>query len=245
MQVAHPSVAAAVAQHSDFLEDPFRRLWRTLDAMIAISFGDSEQSRRAAQEVGAIHRRVRGSTGKGEPYRATDPALLKWVHATLVDSGLVAYRRFFGRLTDREATEYVVEMNRLAVLMGVPEKRLEQDAASFSTYVRQVLRAMTVSEDARWLAPWIVRPPAPLALRPLTRFQELVTVGLLPESLREGYGLRWTPAQERLLRASEALARTVVPRLPGVLRRWPQARAADRRAAGTRSEGHVGLQRRA
>ena len=244
MQIAHPSVAAAVAQHSDFPANPFRRLWRTLDAMIAISFGDSEQSRRAAEGVGGIHRGVRGSTEEGNPYRATDPALLRWVHATLVDSGLAVYRRFFGRLSAEDADAYVVEMNRLAALMGVPERDLTRDADSFSRYVERMVASVTVSSDARRLAPSIVRPPVPPALRPVARFQELVTVGLLPEALREGYGLRWTVPRQRLLRASEAAARTVVPRLPGLLRRWPQARAAERRAAESPSEGDLGLQPR-
>src|SRR6266511_576882 len=54
MQLAHPAVAAGVAQHSDFPGDAFERLWRTLDTMLAITFGDSEQSRRAADRVNAV-----------------------------------------------------------------------------------------------------------------------------------------------------------------------------------------------
>ena len=51
MQIAHPSVAAGVADHSDFPAEPYRRLWRTMDAMLRVSFGDSEQSREAAEQV--------------------------------------------------------------------------------------------------------------------------------------------------------------------------------------------------
>jgi uncharacterized protein (DUF2236 family) len=36
MQVAHPKVAAGVAQHSDFQKDPFARLHRTMAAMWSI-----------------------------------------------------------------------------------------------------------------------------------------------------------------------------------------------------------------
>src|SRR6266540_2303101 len=58
MQIAHPSVAAGVARFSDFPADAFARLWRTLDAMLAVSFGDSEQATRAVEGVTAVHRRI-------------------------------------------------------------------------------------------------------------------------------------------------------------------------------------------
>jgi uncharacterized protein (DUF2236 family) len=231
MQIAHPSVAAGVAAHSDFPAEPFARLWRTLDAMLSISFGDDRQCRGAAARVDEIHRRVHGRTESGEPYSATDPDLLQWVHATLVDSGLVAYRGFFGRLSDRDAEAYHREMQRLAVLMGVPADILPPDLAAFTEYVDRTTAGLDVSEEARRLAPWIVRPPLSPALWPVARFQELVTVGLLPEPLRRAYGLRWSEGRARLLGASGAAARALVPRLPALIRRWPHARAAERRAA--------------
>ena len=42
MQLAHPLVAAGVADHSDFRSDSLRRLRRTLDSMLSIIFGDVE-----------------------------------------------------------------------------------------------------------------------------------------------------------------------------------------------------------
>ena len=42
-----------------------------------------------------IHEHVRGvDTVTGQPYAASDPALLLWVHATFVDSGIVAAALF-------------------------------------------------------------------------------------------------------------------------------------------------------
>jgi uncharacterized protein (DUF2236 family) len=235
MQIAHPSVAAGVAAYSDFPADPFARLWRTLDAMLAISFGDSEQCRHAAARVAEVHRGVRGRTADGKPYSATDPELLLWVHATLVDSGLVVYRRFFGPLSPPEAEGYHREMQRLALLMGVPEDILPPDLAAFTRYVDRTVGGLEVSEEARELAPWIVRPPVPVGLRPVAMFQELVTVGLLSQALRMAYGLAWSAGRERLLRGSEAAMRTVVPHLPALIRRWPHARAAERRARAFRA----------
>src|SRR5919197_1242574 len=49
MQVAHPLVAAGVAEHSDYRENPWARLFRTLDVTTRIVFGDAETSRQAAR----------------------------------------------------------------------------------------------------------------------------------------------------------------------------------------------------
>ena len=88
MQLAHPAVAAGVSDHSDFRDDPFVRLRRTLDASYAIVFGEADEAAEVAAAVRAVHATV---TGPG--YRADDPALLLWVHATLVDTALRIYER--------------------------------------------------------------------------------------------------------------------------------------------------------
>src|SRR5437899_9749022 len=71
MQLAHPGVAAGVAEHSDFRERPLRRLLRTLELTLALTFGTRERAMAAARQINGVHRRVRGET-----YSATDPDLL-------------------------------------------------------------------------------------------------------------------------------------------------------------------------
>ncbi|MGH2727734.1 MAG: oxygenase MpaB family protein, partial [Actinomycetota bacterium] len=61
LQLAHPMVAAGVAQHSDFASDPLKRLRRTLDATLAIVFGTIAEAERAAAQVRAVHNAVRGT----------------------------------------------------------------------------------------------------------------------------------------------------------------------------------------
>src|SRR5436305_13278138 len=63
LQVAHPIVAAGVTQHSLFLADPAgraRRLWRTLNTMFDMTFGQPEQVQHAADTINAILHRVNG-----------------------------------------------------------------------------------------------------------------------------------------------------------------------------------------
>src|ERR1700730_6171395 len=104
MQLAHPRVAAGVDDHSDFRTHPIRRLRRTVLMTMAIVFGERETALAAARSVNQAHGRV-----QGRDYRALDPDLLMWVHATLVDSALVTYETFVRRLPAHEREDFYEE----------------------------------------------------------------------------------------------------------------------------------------
>ncbi|MEA2704092.1 MAG: hypothetical protein QOD63_2037, partial [Actinomycetota bacterium] len=80
LQLAHPLVAAGVADHSEFESQPLHRLAGTLTAVLTATFGDRHQAEAVGRRVAAVHRRVTGTlsarTGPfpaGAPYRAADP----------------------------------------------------------------------------------------------------------------------------------------------------------------------------
>ena len=113
LQVAHPLVAAGVAEHSDYRQDLWQRLGRTLRALYLITFGTEAEAERAGAGVQAVHAHVWGRTRTqlgsfppGTPYAADDPELMLWVHATLVEASLSAYQRFEHALssTSRSST---------------------------------------------------------------------------------------------------------------------------------------------
>src|SRR5262249_23799688 len=57
MQLAHPKIAAGVADHSHFKQDPLGRLYRTMSTMWSITFGDISEARLALNRVKKpIHR---------------------------------------------------------------------------------------------------------------------------------------------------------------------------------------------
>src|SRR5690242_5430322 len=63
LQIAHPKVARGVAEHSAFTYERWgrvRRLRRTLDAMLALTFGRPEDAEAAAARINGIHDRVNG-----------------------------------------------------------------------------------------------------------------------------------------------------------------------------------------
>ncbi len=131
LQLAHPLVAAGVAEHSDFSTDPLRRLRGTLDATLTVVFGDRQQALAAAARVAARHRSVAGHTqlpvGRfpaGTAYRAADPELARWVHATLVWTALELFDALVAPLSLAHRSRYVREMTAFGQLFGVPEHLL-------------------------------------------------------------------------------------------------------------------------
>ncbi len=237
MQVAHPLVAAGVADHSDFTREPFERLWRTVDTALTVVFGDSDQAAAAVQRVTEVHRRVRGSRD-GVPYSALDPELLLWVHATLVDSSVAAYERFVRPLSATELERYYLEMRRMGTAFGIPPGLHPPTYRDFVAYLERAIAALRIGEESRRLAREVLSPPAPLVLLPLGLVSGLLSVGLLPAGIRRGLGLRWGPRAARAFEVASAGVRRTVPLLPDRLRRWPHAREAERRVAlGPRPSG--------
>ena len=242
LQLAHPKVARGVAEHSGFMTEPWgrlRRLHRTLGSMLALTFGSDDEAAAVARRINGIHDRVQGCLGEaagdapaGAPYSAHDPALLTWVHATLLDSFLLTYRLFVRPLSHAEADRYCTEVSGIEPLLGIPVGRLPRTDGDLREYLDEMLAsgALEVTDAARDLAREVIAPPAPRILRPLLRLAALPAVGLLPPAIRVAYGLPWDSRRERVLRVMAAAARSGLPLVPPVLRYWPAARRAARRA---------------
>lgn len=235
LQVAHPSVGAGVAQHSRYREDPWGRLTRTLEVTRRIVFGDTDEAELAAQRLHDVHAHVHGTIEEGshagEPYDATDPDLLLWVWATLVESALLVYTRYVGPLKVADVEAYYEEQKRFLAACGAPAAHAPETFAQFMHwYDETVEHVLEVTPAAQDVAEAILRPRRlPLPLRPLYDALNLATVGLLPPTLREQYGLSWGVQRERLLGAQTSLVRRLMPLVPALVRELPSARSAERR----------------
>jgi uncharacterized protein (DUF2236 family) len=242
LQFAHPLVAAGVAAHSPFRSEPWgrlRRLRRTVDAMLGLTFGTPGEAAAVAQTIRSVHEQVHGRLPApagvfptGTPYSAEDPALLRWVQNTLTDSHLLTYALFVGPLTPEEEDRYCAEVARMGPCLGIPEGSLPAHAAG----LRQDMEAMltrgqiVVSDTARMLARELLYPPTLGVAGPLAALMRLVTLGLLPPPIRAAYGFSWNARQERALRLSARSLRGLLPFVPSRLRYWGIARAALREA---------------
>lgn len=240
LQVAHPLVGAGVAEHSRYLTDRWGRLTHTLAAMRALIYGDEQTARRSAERIRRAHTRVNGVVAEGaaagSAYDATDPELILWVWATLVDTALLTYQRFVRPLAPAEAERYYQEQKRWAVACGMPDGYCPATLAEFAAYVEgNVAHTLAPTQAARHAAEIALNPIGlPRAASPLLGLARLPTIGLLPPTLRAPLKLRWTAAHERALLLMAGTSRGVVPALPSRLRHVPSARRAADRTRRTR-----------
>ena len=236
MQLAHPLVAAGVGAHSGFDARPLayvRRMRRTIAAMLSLTFGSEAEIRSTAERINAIHRRVHGRLEApvgpypaGTRYDATDPALLAWVHATLVDSQLRTYALFVGPLTGAEEDRYCAEAAQVGPRLGAPPGALPATRDGLDHYLREMQQAdrLAIGGQARRLAAALLALPGGPCVAPARWLGRLTTIGLLPAPLRNGYGYAWGERDARRLRAAAAALRAARRIAPPALREWPAAR---------------------
>lgn len=228
MQIAHPMVAEGVAHHSVF-SNSFRakigRFWRTLDRMLRLTFGSVDEVWKAAQSIDHIHARVHGER-EATRYSARDVELLKWVHATFIDSMLRTYSLFVRPLTPDELNDYVYKASIIGPLMGAPRGFFPETIDELQAYLRETLNKNILKVDAQTftLANYVLDGvPIPLLQHGMRWYLRLSTAALLPVSLREQYGLRLSKTEEGIFYLTAFISRILHRFLPTPLRRWKMA----------------------
>lgn len=238
LQLAHPMVAAGVAEHSDFRTDPWARLAGTLRSYLTIVYGTTPTARAEIRRLNTLHRDI---TGPG--YAAHDPDLSLWVHATLVESTIAVSDAWLEPMSRDRRAAYYLETRPVGRAFGVPDALLPPDIGAFDAYVAAMLAPtgpVHPTPIARDLAQAVLRPPlAPFAswlgALPVELYAWTLwpSIGLLPASVRDDYGLAWGP-RERLVSAWLVAGwRGWRPLLPASFRQMPKALAADRRMRET------------
>lgn len=212
LEIAHPLIAAGVAEHSNFRTDPLGRLQRTLDAMGAIAFGRRSHAVAAARSVERVHGSVKGVLGTDAGpfsaetfYHGRDPELMRWVWATLADTALVVYERFVETLDESARNSYFADHSRMARLLGIPADEVPANHAEFRSYFDAMLEGdtLTVTSTARDIAKSVLEPPV---RNSGTGTLRSVTAMLLPDRLRGEFGLRW---DERRAAKMESFTRSI------------------------------------
>ncbi|SFP00597.1 Uncharacterized conserved protein, DUF2236 family [Bradyrhizobium sp. Ghvi] len=225
LQLAHPWVAAAIAEHSNTLADPIGRFHRTFDIVFAMVFGSLDRAllssrqlhRRHSMIVGEMPETV-GPFAAGSHYCANDIPSLRWVHATLVETALMAHDLVLPPFSVEERERYWIESRTFGALFGLTADDLPADWSGFAAYTTAMVQSetLTVSPAARTIAaqifdgarPWL-RPP---------RWYRALTASLLPERLRLGFGFELDARDKRSADNALRWIKRLYPKLPDRLR---------------------------
>ncbi len=222
MQALHPLAMAGVDQHSDWRQDPVGRLAATNAYLATVTFGDRGSAERVAARVRRIHEHVRGvDTVTGQAYEAGDPVLLLWVHATFVESGIVAAGLFGTPLAAEDADRFVAEMVTEAELVGVPRHLVPASAADLGGYIASVRPELRCTPAARESMDYLLHPPGlDEDLAEIWQDVQEAAVAALPAWARDMYGYTAPPltgARRTEIHQALGVLDTVFLGEPGVL----------------------------
>ncbi|MFJ4374156.1 oxygenase MpaB family protein [Pseudomonas japonica] len=199
LQALHPLALAGVWDHSNFRQDMLGRLRRTSQFISGTTFGSTRDADWLIERVRTIHLQVVGTTPDGQPYAASDPDLLTWVHVAEVRSFLAAHLRYRNpNLSDTAQDAYYNEIALIAERLGarnVPRSR--QEVADYLRGMRPQLRC---DERSLEVVRVLLAAPAPSRLaQPVGKLMMQAGIGLLPDWAGDMLGLRQSPMKQRML----------------------------------------------
>lgn len=238
MQLAHPWVAAAIAEHSSALADPVGRFHRTFEIVFTLVFGSLDQAVATSKRLHRRHAAVTGSMPEGlgpysagSSYLANEASALMWVHATLIDTALVAYECVLPPLGPEARVRYYADARRLGAMFGIPPDIQPPDMPAFTGYVEAMLASdtLTVRREAREIGAGVLAGAGRL---PVPAWYRDVTAALLPERLRAAFELPFGDQERRRAARALRMVRHIYPVLPGRLRHVAPYREALTRLSG-------------
>jgi uncharacterized protein (DUF2236 family) len=245
LQLAHPWVAAAIAEHSRTLGDPIGRFHRTFSVVFTMIFGSLDQALEASRRLHRLHESITGILpgaagpfAAGSSYRANEIEALKWVHATLIDTSVLVYERLLGPLAPKQREQYYEETKLFAALFGIPEEALSPDWNSFVAYNRTMWESttLTVIPAARRIASQLMESPSSGGVR-LPEWYRALTALLCPPPIRQGFGGSFGEREKRQAETALRWITRLYPALPSHLRHVGPYLEAEARLSGRRQPG--------
>lgn len=224
LQIAHPAIGHAIAEHSNFSERPLDRLRGTMSYVYAVVYGTPGQVAAVRRVVNRAHARVRrrpDATSRG--YNAFDAETQLWVVATLYDTMVTVHEKIYGPLDEASADVVYREYARLGTALQLPGTMWPADRAAFRKYWDRTLAGLEANEVARRVARDLLYPSAgPVVMRLVMPLVRLITAGLLPRRLRKDFRLPWNQRHRFCFERTIDLFARVYPLLPQRLRHWPK-----------------------
>jgi len=212
LEFADPRVRSGVWDHSTFRVDPVGRMKRTgLAAMVTV-YGAASVAERMIAGVNRMHDRISGETGAGLAYRASDPELLDWVHATASFGFLEAYSAFAAPLAQAERDEFYREGRTAAALYGAVGAPASQ--SEMYELVEKFSRGFEASPVIFEFLDIVSSAPAiPQPFRPLQKPMVRAAISLVPADIRRRLNIESARCASRVDRALVRVAAALADRI--------------------------------
>lgn len=232
LQLAHPAIAAAGVQASDFRKDFVGRTFRTFKKNFSLVYGDLPTALAVADRVHAQHLVVRG---------ATDPTIARWVLATMIESTVRGFDVLMDPLPDDVREAFYQDMLLFGALFGVLPQHLPPDWPGFQRWFDDVLAGDTleVGDTAKELAGFLFEDGWNV-----WGLDRIFAAGVMPPRWRDAYGLSWSRRTRASFEVTRRTLRRTLRTVPKHLRYLPAWHQAMRRVAlanGSRPSRYGGV----
>ncbi|MHD0302040.1 oxygenase MpaB family protein [Rhodococcus erythropolis] len=243
MQNMHPGLGAGVEEHSQFFDERWERLYRSLYPIAGVVF-DGDRAQQTAEEVRGYHTRIKGIDKLGRRYHALDPDTFYWAHATFFMGTIVTAENFSGGLTEAQKRQLFTEHIQWYRLYGMSMRPVPETWEAFQEYwdhmCRNVLEDNKATRDVLDLSglgkppymTWLPDPLWRLTRIPLARGFVWLTVGMYDQPVRDLLGYSWTSRDQKIHNAVGLTVNAVFRLVPWRYRYQPRARAGWDRASG-------------
>ena len=227
MQIAHPWVAESTLASGAVQRDPMGRFQRTFAIVYAMMFGTAPAALAAARRLRAIHTRIAGRMSEdigpyraGSPYVATEAFSSWWVHATLIWGSVQVFERVIAPLSQAERDAVVADWRVLGWLYGVPDTMIATDWQALERQLEAALAdgRLSVGKAAREMAAFLLDRAPYGPLRGAPGVYRTFTAMMLPERLREAFGLGASAREIASMERSLGWLRAGLAALPASLR---------------------------
>jgi uncharacterized protein (DUF2236 family) len=239
MQLMLPGLGAGVTDHSNFFDDPYDRIFRSVPYIWGSIFAEGEEADRRGRQIRDFHPDIKGTDHQGRSYHALDPEIFWWAHATFTWEFFRAHELYFpGPLTRARQEQLYAESVTWYRRYGVSDRAVPRTLDDFRTRFEHICaHELELTPAVNWVldpstspGPGVVhRLPGPLAvLDGVVAWAgadtlRLLVFGCMPDIVRRRFGFPWSQL-DRLRFASICVAlQSAGPaiRLGALSQLWP------------------------
>ncbi len=193
LQMLHPLALAGVWDHSNFRQDMLGRLRRTSQFVSGTTFASLADAQMLIERVKTIHLKVTGTDAQGNPYAASDPDLLVWVHVAESYSFLQSYLRYRNpELSRAEQDQYYCEVAR--VVEGLGGINVPTSVDEINAYLQRMRPTLRCDDRTREVVRLLKNAPAPSKIAvPVGKLMVWAGIELLPQWAQDELEITMSP----------------------------------------------------
>lgn len=238
LQLMHPGIGAGVAEHSNFFNEPWQRIERSLPWILGVIYDPDPEA--TGKMVRDFHKDIKGTDHQGRRYHALRGETYWWAHATfqhMVEQEIDRFSQRHLSPTDRErlyqeGVEWYGRYNMNSRPVPADYQTFKEKWDHICNDVLELTPAAERAIDmalSRNINRVPIIPPIiwKLGRLPASEFVRITTIGGLPDGVRERFDIPWSKTDQLELSTFEAAVRTGWRFIHPKLRYHPRARAGN------------------